>query len=66
MHPEILTYIMHEQQCKYFLSWQGSCYWKSFIEIYVLTELKGSLHGEGAQKAILEILGWDLVDVWSH
>lgn len=40
MHPERLTYIMHGQQCKCFLSWQELCYWKSFIEIYVLTELK--------------------------
>lgn len=40
MHPERLTYIMHGQRCKCFLSWQELCYWKSFIEIYVLAELK--------------------------
>lgn len=44
MHPERLTYIMRGQQCKCFRSWQELCYWKSFIEIYVLTELKVVLY----------------------
>lgn len=47
MPAERLTCIVPALQYGSFLSWQGLCYWKSFVAIYVLTRLKGFLHREG-------------------
>lgn len=55
MHAERLTCIVLARQCGSFLSWQGLCYWKSLVEIYVLPRLEDCLHCEGPRTK-LEIL----------